>query len=167
MKLTFLPVNQKHAIAILNWRYPFPYDRYNFNPDNFREDLYNLLDDKNAFFAISNLRGELEGYCTFGSDGRVPGGRYNNEALDIGMGIRPDLVGHGRAKSYAMAVARYGVNQYQTKQLRVTIAEFNQRAQRVWKQLGFEQIERFIKIGTQEQFVIMTRAVSQSLPLEE
>lgn len=81
------------------------------------------------------------------------------EALDIGMGIRPDLVGKGRGKQYAQAVVEYGVNQYAAKHLRVTIANFNKRAKRVWQQLGFEQVEKFVKIGTEEEFVVMTCAV--------
>jgi [ribosomal protein S18]-alanine N-acetyltransferase len=55
--------------------------------------------------------------------------------------------------------ARYGANQHRAQQLRVTIAEFNRRAQRVWEQLGFEPVEKFAKIGSEEEFVIIARAV--------
>ena len=50
-------------------------------------------------------------------------------------------------------------NLYKAKQLRVTIAKFNQRAQRVWKQLGFRQVEKFTKVGTEDEFIIMICAV--------
>ncbi|MEA5574092.1 GNAT family N-acetyltransferase [Calothrix sp. UHCC 0171] len=159
LSLTFRQLEKEYALAILNWRYTSPYDYYNFDADTVQEDLRYLLDVKNAFCAILNLQGELEGYCSFGSDGQVPGGDYSAEALDIGMGIRPDLVGQGRGKQYAQAVARYGAKQYGAQQLRVTIAEFNKRAQRVWEQLGFEPVEKFIKIGSGEKFVVMTCAV--------
>jgi [ribosomal protein S18]-alanine N-acetyltransferase len=159
VRLTFRLLEKEHALALLNWRYTSPYDYYNFNADTIQEDMRYLLDSKNAFCAILNLQGELEGYCSFGSDGQVPGGEYSSEALDIGMGIRPDLVGKGRGRQYAQAVVRYGTNQYGAQQLRVTIAEFNKRAQRVWEQLGFEQVEKFVKIGSEEEFVIMTCAV--------
>jgi len=117
-----------------------------------------LLDLENAFYAILNLEEELEGYCSFGSDGQVPGGNYRIEALDIGMGIRPDLTGQGYGEQYAQAVVQYGVERYGAQKLRVTIAKFNQRAQRVWEKLGFEQIAEFAKIGSGKKFVIMTRA---------
>ena len=91
-------------------------------------------------------------------EGQVSGGHYSAEALDIGMGIRPDLIGQGRGKLYARAVARYGTNRYGANQLRVTIAAFNQRAQRVWRQLGFEQVEKFVKMVSGEEFVVMTCA---------
>ena len=162
MRHTFRPLEKEQALAILKWRYPPPYDYYNFNANNIQEDLCYLLAQKNAFFALLNRQGQVEGYCTFGSDGQVPGGHYSAEALDIGMGIRPDLVGQGRGKQYAQAVVRYGANQYEAKHLRVTIAQFNKRAQRVWEQLGFNQVEKFIKIGGGEEFVVMTCAVSSS-----
>lgn len=165
MKLLFRPLIEKEALAILKWQYIPPYDYYNFKANTTQEDLRYLLERKNAFFALLNLQGQLEGYCSFGSDGQVLGGCYSTQALDIGMGIKPDLVGQGCGKFYALAVARYGINQYEVEQLRITVAQFNKRAQRVWQQLGFEQVEKFVKFGTKEEFVIMTCAVS-SLPIK-
>jgi hypothetical protein len=36
MKLIFRSIEQEQALAILNWCYPTPSDRYNFNADNIR-----------------------------------------------------------------------------------------------------------------------------------
>lgn len=159
MQLEFCQLEQEHALAILNWRYAPPYDYYNFDAATAQEDLEYLLDSKNSFYAIVNLEGELEGYCSFGSDGRVQGGDYTAEALDIGLGLRPDLTGQGHGRLYAQATANYGVRQYKVHQLRVTIAAFNKRAQRVWEQLGFKQVERFFKVDAREEFVIMVHVV--------
>ena len=109
MEFVFHPHKKHHALAILSWQYPAHYDVYNFQEDNRQADLSYLLDPKNAFFTILNQRGELYGYCSFGADGQVPGGDYSEQALDIGMGIKPDLVGQGNGKRYAMAIARSGV----------------------------------------------------------
>jgi [ribosomal protein S18]-alanine N-acetyltransferase len=159
VRFTFQPLDRDRALAILNWRYTPPYNYYNFDANTVQEDLCYLLNPENSFYGILNLQGELEGYCSFSLDGQVPGGGYEIEALDIGMGIRPDLTGQGHGKQYAQAVVKYGVNENQAQKLRVTIAKFNQRAQRVWHKLGFEQVEEFAKIGSGEKFVIMTRAV--------
>ncbi len=125
--------------------------------DILKEELCYVLDSKNAFWAILNLQEELEGYCSFGPDGRVLGGGYSDKSLDIGMGIRPDLIGQGRGKYYAQAVAEYGAYQYGMQQLRVTIAGFNKRAQRVWDRLGFEQVQKFVKTNSADEFVVMVR----------
>ncbi len=159
MRLTFQPLQMDHALAILYWRYTSPYDCYNFEADNLQEDLCYLLNPENAFYAILNPKGELEGYCSFGSDGQVSGGDYRIAALDIGMGIRPDLTGQRYGEQYAQAVLNYTVSNYGVQKLRVTIAQFNKRAQRVWEKLGFEQVEVFAKIGSGKKFVIMIRSL--------
>lgn len=159
VKLKFQPLEKDYALAILNWRYGPPYDYYNFDHDTIQVDLYYLLERENDFYVILNPQGELKGYCSFGLDGQVSGGDYRVEALDIGMGIRPDLTGQRHGELYAQAVIKYGVDQYRVQKLRVTIAKFNKRAQRVWEKLGFEQVEEFAKINSGEKFVIMTRAV--------
>ncbi|PSN13715.1 N-acetyltransferase [filamentous cyanobacterium CCT1] len=155
MRFSFRRLEKEHALSILRWRYLPPYDTYNFDADTTQEDLCYLIDPKNAFYAILNVHEELEGYYSFGADGQVPGGDYCTKALDIGMGMQPDLVGQGQGKHYAQAVVKYGVNQYRTQKCQVTIAEFNKRAQRVWEQVGLKQIGKFVKTGTEEEFVIM------------
>ena len=162
----FQVLNPQQALSILNWHYVSPYDYYNFDAGYFQENLCYLLDPKNAVFSILNNDGELEGFCSFGLDAQVSGGRYRDEALDIGMGIRPDLTGQGLGKYYALSTAQYGGRHFKAKQLRVTIAAFNQRAQRVWKQIGFKQVEKFVKTDREQKFVVMTQQI-ESLPPEK
>ena len=87
------------------------------------------------------------------------------------MGIRPDLVGRGYGKQYAIATLKHAErhakehaeSKYGTQRFRVTIAGFNQRAQSLWKQLGFRQARLFTQANSKEPFVIMTRDVSNHL----
>ncbi|WP_204141327.1 GNAT family N-acetyltransferase [Halomicronema sp. CCY15110] len=160
MELQIKPLEINHGREILNWRYSYPYDIYNFQGD-IEHGLANLLAPDNAFFAILNLQGVLEGYCSFGADGQVPGGDYRAAGLDIGMGIRPDLTGKGNGKFYAQAVVDYEIEHFQSEQLRVTIADFNQRAQRVWRKVGFEPAKAFYKTGTENKFVILCRILER------
>ena len=95
MKFKFQPLEKHHALAILTWRYPPPYDIYNFQAETHQTDLNYLLDPDNAFFVILNPHNQLDGYCSFGTDGQVPGGSYTDSALDIGMGLRPRFSGPG------------------------------------------------------------------------
>lgn len=157
MGVEFQPLGKQNALEILSWRYAPPYDGYNFDSKNFDADLGYLIDPENRFFAITHQQKALEGFCSFSADGQVPGGDYSRQCLDIGMGIRPDLTGRGNGKRYAQAVASYGMTQYKAKRLRVTIAAFNQRAQRVWANLGFEVTEKFLKTESDMAFVVMVR----------
>lgn len=160
MELQIDSLEANHAGEILNWRYPYPYDIYNYQGD-VEEEMASLLNPNNAFFAILNLQGVLVGYCSFGADGQVPGGQYVESALDIGMGIHPDLTGNGNGKYYARAVIEYAREHLQPDLLRVTIADFNHRAQRVWHELDFEPVKTFIKTGTESKFVILCRSISK------
>lgn len=81
---------------------------------------------------------ELVAYCSFGQDGQVTGADYRDQALDIGMGIRPDLTGRGKGAEYAKAVLEFADSFFKPKAFRVTIAAFNKRAIRVWQKLGFQ-----------------------------
>jgi ribosomal-protein-alanine N-acetyltransferase len=101
MELDFRPLKQPHAVAILDWHYPAPYDVYNFKPAQRQTDLDSLLNPQNNFSVILNEDGDLEGFCSFGPDGQVPGGNYREPALDIGLGIRPDLTGQSNGRRYA------------------------------------------------------------------
>ncbi len=156
MSIEFHPLEKQHAVKILSWRYAQPYDNYSFNRQTYDADLSYLVEPNNHFFAIVNPCEALEGFCSFGADGRVSGGDYRIPCLDIGMGIRPDLTGQGNGRRYAQAIATYGTTRYEAKRLRVTIAEFNRRARRVWESLGFEATEKFLKTNSEMAFVILT-----------
>ena len=102
--LTFKPMDEPSAREILTWRYEPPYDIYNANPGGADAFVQALLDPAYAYHAIADECGELVGYCCFGADARVPGGDYGTDALDIGLGMRPDLTGHGRGPVFFEAI---------------------------------------------------------------
>ena len=159
MKFHIQPMTKDFALDVLTWHYAHPYDRYNFK-GILKSGLAEFLHPDNSFHAILNEQGSLEGYCSFGADGQVPGGDYSAIALDLGLGIRPELTGKGHGKYYAGAVMAYGVEHYKAQRLRVTIAAFNKRAQRLWHNLGFQPKETFTKVDTQERFLIFDFEVS-------
>ncbi len=70
---------------------------------------------------------------------RVPGGAYDDTALDTGGGLRPELTGLNRGlgrRAIAVGLA-YGRSQFRPAAFRVTVADFNARARRVVESLGF------------------------------
>jgi ribosomal-protein-alanine N-acetyltransferase len=87
---------------------------------------------------------EVVGYCTFGGDARVPGGDYDGEGLDIGLGMKPARTGSGEGHRYVSVVVDHAAATFGPRQLRVTIAVGNVRALRVWSRSGFAEISRFV-----------------------
>ena len=155
MKITFRPLDEVNAREIACWRYDAPYDIYNLGDTD--DAIQYAIDPHNAFHSMRDEAGNLIGFCSFGSDGQVPGGDYSAEALDIGMGIRPGLTGQGRGSDFVAAVLDFARCAFKAKRLRVTIAAFNQRAMRVWEQNGFQRVQTFRKEGSDREFIILTR----------
>lgn len=151
----FQPLDESDARAILSWQYEPPYDFYN----NSEEDttLQHLLDPQNNFYGIFESS-ELVAYCSFGQDGQVAGGDYRDQALDIGMGIRPNLTGRGKGIEYVNAILEFADTLFKPKVFRVTLAVFNKRALRVWQKLGFEHQQSFERRSDGMQFIVLMRA---------
>lgn len=85
----------------------------------------------------------MAGYCTYGDDAQVPGGDYDTDGIDIGLGVKPERTGAGVGYRFVEAVVDYALVTFDPLQLRVTIAAGNIRALRVWSDIGFSEVSRF------------------------
>lgn len=132
---------------MLRWRYAPPYDGYNaaLAPGSAEEAeaVSRCLDPALRFVALHS-GGALIGFASFGEDGRVTGGAYEEDALDIGLGLRPDLTGRGIGARVIARVIEHALMTWQPAALRVTIAAFNTRAQRAWARAGFVERSQFV-----------------------
>lgn len=145
MSFRFEPMNEQAARVVLSWIYPPPYQMYNEDPTRIEPLVREVLRPDFRYYTVAQGRDPIVAYCCYGLDARVDGGDYELNALDIGLMVRPDLNGRGRGGEYAGAVLRFAQVHFPQRQWRVTIAEFNQRAQRVWNKLGFEQMQTFAR----------------------
>jgi RimJ/RimL family protein N-acetyltransferase len=148
-------MDEASARAIHTWRYAPPYDVYNGAGD-VGAFVQTLLDPRNAYHTIRDVRGSLIAYCCFGPDARVPGGDYDEDTLDVGLGMRPDLTGQGRGPGMLVAILDFARRTFAPPALRVTVAAFNQRAQKVYQKAGFRVIQEFTRSDGMP-FVIMMR----------
>jgi ribosomal-protein-alanine N-acetyltransferase len=133
-------ITEQHAADIVTWRYPEPYRCYDLVG---AEPAY-FLDPANGFFALVDEGGELIGYRSFGPDGQVPGGAYDDAALDTGGGLRPELTGRGLGRRSVATGLAFGRERFHPAAFRVTVAQFNSRARRVVESLGFGYASTFV-----------------------
>jgi RimJ/RimL family protein N-acetyltransferase len=154
--LTLASITADDVYAVAGWRYEPPYDFYNLEIPS-RDNVASFLDTQRGYCRITNEAGELVGFCCFGSDAQVPGGDYQHPALDIGLGVRPDLTGRGRGIYYVNAVIAYAERMMPSERYRVTIACFNERAQRVWHKAGFRTVQKFHRDFDGVPFMILIR----------
>ncbi len=157
LPLRFSPMDTEAARAIFTWRYEAPYDVYNLDVDDEEQVVSCFVDPANAYHAIADNGGALVAYCCFGLEARVPGGDYGLSALDVGLGVRPDLTGQGLGRAFADAVLRFAGKEIECTGFRVTVAEFNERALCVWKGLRFEIVQRFERTFDGMPFLILAR----------
>ncbi len=162
MDYTFAPMTEEHARADLAWQYRAPFAYYNNDPSHLEKDLADWLDPGNAYYAILDNQGILIGHCCFGKEAQVPGGLYEDDGtIDIGAGMRPDLMGADLALAVLGALLSWAAAEFSPQRFRVTIATFNRRVIRLCSLAGFEPELKFMS-NTDEadrEFLIMTRSV--------
>lgn len=156
MNWTFAPIDRAAAIQVAGWRYDPPYEVYNIDGSQ-QEIIADLTDPQYAYHVLFEPDGSIAAFCCFGIDARVPGGDYALDALDLGMGVRPDLTGRGLGEQFARAVLDFAQRTYAPRAFRVTIAVFNLRAQHVWTKLGFTAVHTFKAQHSGRPFVILVR----------
>lgn len=139
--LKFRPFTEQDALAAASWRYPEPYASYDLDPWD-RNVVAALLREQNQYHAI--LRDdETVGFYCLGEDARIPGWDYDASALDLGMGLRPDITGQGQGSLYMAAVVFHLRQQKPGVTIRASVASWNHRAIRLCESAGFQLIAKF------------------------
>ena len=161
MQFTVTAMTDAAARAILQWRYAEPYALYNMGSDNPDEDVRSFLEVCHDYHTIYDATGVLSGFCCFGREAQVPGGDYTEEALDVGLGMRPDLTGQGLGSAVLAAILEFAYNEIRPARLRATIATFNLRSQRIFAKAGFLPAQTFLSRSESPlEFVVMTKALA-------
>jgi ribosomal-protein-alanine N-acetyltransferase len=116
-----------HAL-LATWRYPPPYDFYDGDVDP-------VLNPE-RFFGARDERGELVGVYYF---------EQKPPDLDYGLGLRPDLVGAGLGLEFFLAGLAFGRERYRPRRVFLHVAEFNERARRVYERAGFRVVSTHVR----------------------
>ncbi|HEV2530010.1 MAG TPA: GNAT family protein [Thermomicrobiales bacterium] len=105
----------------------------------------------------------LGGFVCFGHEAQVGGARnaglYREPALDIGLGLRPDLTGRGLGAPFFAACLDLAMRREPDKPLRLAVATFNERAITTYRRAGFREAGRCMSPvrGREVPFLVMVR----------
>ena len=123
MKLDIEPATAELLAERATWRYPPPYDFYDDDgiPPNNPERFYAVRDDLS----------DLVGFYYFEPRG---------DALFYGLGLRPDLIGRGLGLEFVQTGIAFAEERFGRRRLVLDVAEFNERAIRVYERAGFRRI---------------------------
>lgn len=148
--MRIVDMTPEYAADIATWRYPAPYQRYDLS------SAEPLLEPANGFVALLD-GADLIGFRSFGADGRVPGWRYDDTALDTGGGLRPSRTGRGLGRRALAVGLAYGRERFAPPAFRVTVAADNERALKVVGSSGFVRVGQFAATTTGLRYVVLVR----------
>lgn len=150
MRFQFASVSEADARAILAWRYDEPYAVYNMADDfeSIKRGLAEMLDRRSPYYSVRDERDELLGFFCFGTAAQVgdtstPGLYGEDQVMDVGLGMRPDLTGQGLGLSFVNAGLSFAREHFHPRGFRLFVLTFNERATRVYERAGFARIRVF------------------------
>jgi ribosomal-protein-alanine N-acetyltransferase len=128
LELRIEPASDDRYLRLREWRYPPPYDFYDgdIDPPAHPERFYVALDPQ----------GELVGFFYY--EEKPPD-------LDYGLGLRPDLVGRGLGLEFFNAGLAFAHERFEPRRVYLHVAEFNERARKVYERAGFEVASRHVR----------------------
>lgn len=144
MRITFAPITAAEARTVLCWRYPEIAAYPEPDADELERDVAALLRADYHYYAAHDETGRLVGFCCFGEDAQAPGGDYSLPALDIGLGLHPDLTGRGLSHSFLEKILALGAELFAPEFFRATVAAVNTRSLRLFEGSGFYFIQTFV-----------------------
>ena len=162
--LQFTPITPAEAREVLNWRYPGLPALYNPTPEELEDDIEVLLTPAYNYYAVRSAGGLLVGFCCYGGDAQVPGGDYSlRNAVDVGLGMNPALIGRGLSHGFLAAILDWGRACFVPDYFRATVAAVNVRSQGMFARAGFLVIQRFRPQDNPQgqdahEFLVMLRA---------
>lgn len=147
------------ARYISTWVYAEPYSLYSM--DGSEELIKELMDG--SYFAVMNDEKEVVGYFCYGGSAQVPGlrkyGVYEEEYIDIGLGMKPDLTGKKLSFDFLLTGMKFGSLKFQNEKFRLTVATCNERAIKAYEKVGFKRGQAYVNKtpNGEREFVIMKR----------
>jgi RimJ/RimL family protein N-acetyltransferase len=123
-----VPATEETFRAMAAWRYEPPYDFYDGDVDP-------VLNPE-RFYAALDENGALVGNFYFEEKGDV---------VEVGLGLRPDLVGCGLGLAFVRAGVEFGRERFRSARVVLNVASFNERAIKVYERAGFRETGRHVR----------------------
>jgi [ribosomal protein S18]-alanine N-acetyltransferase len=115
---------------IMSWHYEPPYDFYDTDADP--------PEDPAKFRVVRGDDGRVDAFWYF--DRPEPG------VVEVGIGLRPDLVGCGLGERFLRAELDYARKQWGPDTFRLFVTDWNARATALYRRVGFREVgERHVR----------------------
>lgn len=151
----FRPMRWRDLPAIARWRYPDIYAFYDIGLGplvaNMLAQSLLRLTGAAVYFTVVDEQSIIVGIFSF-----TP---VAPDAIEIGLGMRPDLTGRRLGVAFVEAGLDYGRREFHPKRFTLTVATFNDRARKVYERAGFvaNRVARHTKLGKTYEALEMSR----------
>lgn len=146
------PWSETYAEEVAAWRYDAPWDFYDLASEP--ADAAAMRDPARSaqFRALLGESGRVEAFWYFD---------WHATVVEVGIGLRPDLTGHGLGESFLRAQLEYASSRWQPTTFRLFVAAWNERAIALYQRLGFREVgreTRQFEIAGDHEFIHMERS---------
>lgn len=144
--------SETYASAVATWHYDPPYDFYDLAADPVdAAEMHDAAHAEHYRAVLDNGDGRLAAFWYFDWHGNV---------VDVGIGLRPELTGHGLGESFLRAQLDYATSQWSPATFRLFVAAWNGRAIGLYERLGFSEVgrqTRHFELVGEHEFIQMER----------
>ncbi|ANF95153.1 GNAT family N-acetyltransferase [Paenibacillus bovis] len=134
------PLHEQQAAEICEWVYDPPYDIYGWMSWDQMQELEIEFGDpelrQQQYLAVLNNKGELAGFAQL-----FP----LQQTIRLGIGMRPDLCGHGYGAEFTLAVVRAAIQRNPEAEIDLEVLTWNQRAIRTYQKAGFHITDTYTR----------------------
>lgn len=151
-RLTVSRMDESSAARIQTWRYTGAMERYNFSDDPFERQW--LCHPGHQYYQIRDVTQQLVAFAVIGAHAQPVGGLFREEATDVLVGIRPDLLDTRRGYGVCAAVAAHARGTQTVRPLRASVPHAHGAGLAVWQRAGFFPEYTFLA-ADQTPFVVL------------
>jgi len=123
------PLTIDDGMDIAMWRYPGPWAVY---------DSLEAPRPDEGYWAVCDAADRLVGFCCLGDAARPAGLDAAPGTLDVAIGIRPELAGHGLGAELGHTAVAYAAEVSDGRRIRCAVREWNDRGLDAARAAGFE-----------------------------
>ena len=159
MDFHFAPITLADAQVVADWHYEGLYAVHDWEDDP--EMLGDFLRWPDLYCSVRNEDNGLVGFAQFV---RL---QHDTDTLSLIWGLRPDLTGKGHGRAFVEACLTYGQATYMPLRLTLGVWAFNQRALRVYEQVGFQMVRVIraeTRFGVLDQVEMVREESSRKMP---
>lgn len=155
-RLVVRALTDAHSRDIAGWRYSGPWRCYDLRPEDGPPDA-----DDGHHAVVGDPGGELVGFLCTGEEARVPGIGEEPDVVDVGVGMRPELVGQGYGARFGEAVLDH-LRAIGASRARAVVQSWNERSIRTARRMGFVENTRHVcrQDGRDVEYVVLGMELS-------